>query len=111
PYVAWAGIGFLCVRWRDAVDAKRPVASLLSGKEQWHWPGLPAIPALAVFGLVAIATYFATFAPMFFYHSEPMTPGGLLPFQELMYAQQTQVLPHHNYQSSWWTWPLLIRPI
>ena len=111
PYVAWAGIGFLCVRWRDAVDARRPVASLLSGRDQHHWAGLPAIPALAVFGLVAIATYFATFAPMFFYHSEPMTLAGLLPFQELMYAQQTQVLPHHTYQSEWWSWPLLIRPI
>jgi dolichyl-phosphate-mannose-protein mannosyltransferase len=28
-----------------------------------------------------------------------------------MYAEQTQVLPHHTYQSAWWTWPLLIRPI
>jgi len=37
--------------------------------------------------------------------------AGLLPFQAAMYAQQTQVLPPHTYQSSWWSWPLMIRPI
>ena len=28
-----------------------------------------------------------------------------------MYAEQTQILPHHPYQSSWWTWPFDVRPI
>lgn len=28
-----------------------------------------------------------------------------------MYERQTQLLPPHPYQSDWWSWPLLIRPI
>ena len=111
PYVAWAGIGFLIVRWRDAARMKRPLSATLSGKDQPHWPGLPAVPALLVFGLVSIAVYFATFAPAFFYHDQPLTLSDLLAFQQAMYGEQTQVLPHHTYQSAWWSWPLIIRPI
>ncbi|HEX7693274.1 MAG TPA: phospholipid carrier-dependent glycosyltransferase [Sphingomonas sp.] len=111
PYVAWAGLGFLAVRWRDATRAKRPLASIWSGRDQPHWPGLAAVPALLAFGLVSITVYFLTFAPAFFYHDQPLTLADLLPFQQTMYAEQTQVLPHHTYQSSWWSWPLIIRPI
>jgi len=111
PYVAWVGIGFLIVRWRDAARMKRPLSAALSGKDQPHWPGLPAIPALLVFGLVSIAVYFATFAPAFFYHDQPLTLANLLAFQDTMYREQTQILPHHTYQSAWWSWPLMIRPI
>jgi len=111
PYLAFAGLAFLAVRWRDARAAQRPLSAIFAGRDQPHWPGLPAIPALAVLGLVAMAAYFLTFAPAFFYHDDPMTLAGLLPFQATMYAQQTQVLPHHTYQSDWWTWPLMIRPI
>lgn len=111
PYLAGAGIGLLIVRWRDAVAAKKPLAAALSGMDQPHWAGLPAIPAMLVLGSVAVLTYFLTFAPAFFYHTNPMTLGELLPFQGHMWAEQTQVLPHHRYQSPWWSWPLLIRPI
>jgi len=111
PYVAWAGIAFLAVRWRDAARAKRPLAAMWSDRGQPHWPGLAAFPALLVFGLVSIAAYFLTFAPAFFYHDQPLTLVELLPFQMTMYAEQTQVLPHHTYESSWWSWPLIIRPI
>jgi dolichyl-phosphate-mannose--protein O-mannosyl transferase len=57
------------------------------------------------------AAYLLTFAPAFFYASEPLTLARLLPFQATMYAQQTQVLPSHTYQSAWWTWALDLRPI
>lgn len=111
PYLAFAGIAFLIVRWRDARAAKRPLAAMLSDKDQPHWPGVPAIPALGVLGLVAVAVYFLTFLPAFFYTRDPLTLAQLIPFQAQMYAEQTQALPHHTYQSDWWSWPLLIRPI
>lgn len=97
PYVAWAALALIAVPLRDGNTR--------------HFAGLRVIPALAVLGLVSIATYFATFAPAFFYRRDAMTLAGLIPFQEVMYAQQTQVLPPHPYQSSWWTWPFIVRPI
>ncbi|MGN6817407.1 MAG: phospholipid carrier-dependent glycosyltransferase [Sphingomonas sp.] len=111
PYVAWAGLGFVIVRWRDAVRARRPLATMLSGRDQPHWAGLPTIPALLAFGLASVAIYLLTFAPAFLYHDQPLTLADLLPFQMTMYREQVQVLPHHTYQSAWWTWPLIIRPI
>ncbi len=95
PYVAFAAAAFVIFK-RD--DPRR-------------FPGLQPIPALAALGAVSIAAYFLTFAPAFFYGFNPMTLAKLLPFQWEMYLKQTQILPPHTYQSNWWTWPLLIRPI
>jgi dolichyl-phosphate-mannose-protein mannosyltransferase len=111
PYIALAAAAFLVIRAIDARRAKRPLAAMLSGKDQPHWPGLPAIPALALLGAVSIVVYFLTFFPAFFYAREPLTLTGLFAQQWDMYALQTQVLKPHTYQSEWWTWPLLIRPI
>ncbi len=111
PYVALAGLAFLVIRARDARLTRKPLAAALSGKDQPHWPGLPAIPALLLLGLVSITVYFITFAPAFFYASEPLTLSGLFSQQWEMYKLQTQVLPHHTYQSDWWSWPLMLRPI
>lgn len=111
PYVALAGLAFLIIRIRDARLAGKPVTTALSGKEQPHWPGLPAIPGLLLMGGVSIVTYFSTFAPAFFYTTDPLSLSGLFAQQWQMYQLQTQVLPSHTYQSSWWRWPLMLRPI
>jgi len=95
PYLGFAGAAFLLLKWR------RPD----------RWPGLSAPTALAVLGLASVAAYLVTFAPAFFYADRPLTLATLLPFQAEMYARQTQVLAAHTYQSSWWSWPLLLRPI
>lgn len=111
PYVALAGLAFLVIRLRDARLAKRPLLSALSGKGQPHWPGLATIPGLLLLGMVSIAIYFLTFLPAFFYQQAPLTLGGLISLQREMYALQTQVLQPHTYQSDWWSWPLMLRPI
>ena len=95
PYVAFAAIAFLLLR-RGRAD---------------RWAGLSPVAAMAMLGIVSIATYFATFAPAFFYRTDPLTLARLIPFQLEMYHRQTQVLPPHTYQSAWWTWPLDLRPI
>ncbi len=100
PYVALACLAFLILRLRDA-RAKGPV----------HWPGLGTISGLLVLGGVSIATYLATFFPAFFYERDPLTLARLIPLQQEMYALQTQVLTKHTYQSDWWSWPLMLRPI
>ena len=112
PYIVLAALAFLVIRARDARLAKRPLLSALSGRDQPHWPGLPAIPAILAMGVVSVATYFVTFAPAFFYTTDPLTSlSGLFAQQLHMWQMQTQILPHHTYQSSWWSWPLMLRPI
>jgi dolichyl-phosphate-mannose-protein mannosyltransferase len=93
PYVVYAAVAFVLL--------KRP----------GRWPGLSRIPALAILALASGAAYLATFAPAFLYAQDPLTVATLIPFQFEMLARQTQILPHHNYQSAWWSWPLMIRPI
>lgn len=95
PYVAFAAAAFVIFKREDPR----------------RFPGLAPLPAIAMLGIVSIATYFLTFAPAFFYGFDPLTLARLLPFQWDMYLKQTQVLPAHTYQSNWWTWPLMVRPI
>jgi dolichyl-phosphate-mannose-protein mannosyltransferase len=112
PYIALTALSFLVIRARDARLAKKPLLSALSGKDQRHWAGLPTIPAILALGVVSILTYFLTFAPAFFYTTDPIPSlSGLFAQQLHMWQMQTQILPHHTYQSSWWSWPLALRPI
>jgi dolichyl-phosphate-mannose-protein mannosyltransferase len=112
PYVALAGLAFVLLRLRDVRAQKRPLLAVLSGKEQRHWNGLPTLHALVLLGVVSVAVYFVTFIPAFYYQNAPITSlRGLLHRQWEMYQLQTQVLHAHTYQSDWWSWPLMIRPI
>ncbi|MDG2535425.1 glycosyltransferase family 39 protein [Sphingomonas sp. HITSZ_GF] len=112
PYIVLATLAFLVIRIRDARLAKKPILSALSGKDQRHWAGLPAIPAILALGVVSVVTYFVTFLPAFLYTTDPLTSlSGLFAQQIHMWQMQTQILPHHTYQSSWWSWPLMLRPI
>lgn len=111
PYVALAGLAFVVIRLRDALRAKRPMTAALGGSGQPHWQGLATLPGLLLMGAVSIAVYLFTFLPAFFYAVDPLTLSKLLPYQEAMYAAQTQVLSQHTYQSDWWSWPLIVRPI
>jgi len=95
PYVAFAGAGFL----------------ILARGHPARWAGMNRAVAILVLGGVSVATYFATFAPAFFYARDPLTLATLVPFQWEILALQRQVLPAHTYQSDWWSWPLMIRPI
>jgi dolichyl-phosphate-mannose--protein O-mannosyl transferase len=95
PFLFYAGLAIVVLRLRDRGCRK--------GHATWV--------LLLALGLSAIAAYLLTFLPAFFYARDPLTLATLLPFQLQMYAEQTQILPAHTYQSSWWSWPLMIRPI
>lgn len=111
PYLAFAALAIVAIRIRDARAAGRDLESALYARGQPHWPGVQTLTLLLILGAVSLGTYFVTFAPAFFYARDPLTLARLLPFQLQMYAEQTQVLPPHIYQSDWWSWPLDIRPI
>ncbi len=69
---------------------------------------LPDTMKLAV---VSVVTYFITFWPAFFYLEQPMTLGNMLGFQIEMFNVQRGHMSSHPYQSVWWQWPLMLRPI
>lgn len=95
PYVALTCVAFL---WMRRGHAER-------------FGGISWFSGLAILGGVSIFTYLLTFAPAFFYARDPLTLAKLIPFQLDMWKLQTQQLTPHNYQSDWWSWPLMIRPI
>ncbi len=105
--------GAVAVKW-----AAVPYVALVCMAFLWLRRGHPErfggtswFAGLTILGCVSIATYFLTFAPAFFYTTNPMTLALLVPFQLEMWDLQTQVLTPHNYQSDWWSWPLMLRPI
>ena len=108
PFVGYAGVALLYVRWRRGEGS---AWQRLNGRGQRLFAGLPVVPAGVALVMVAGLAYALTFLPAFFYASDPLTLHGFVDFHREMYARQTQVLPHHPYQSSWWTWPFDVRPI
>lgn len=95
PYFAFAGVAFLWLRRQHPE----------------RFGGMYWLTGLALLGGVSLPLYFLTFAPAFFYAHNPLTFARLIPFQIEMWSLQTQVLAPHSYQSSWWSWPLMLRPI
>jgi dolichyl-phosphate-mannose-protein mannosyltransferase len=93
--VAFAAIAFLVLRHRHPE----------------RWRGLGPAKALALLGLGSAGAYLITFLPTFSYANQPMTLARLIPFQLDMLHQQLQTLPPHHYQSDWWTWAIMKRPI
>lgn len=111
PYVALAGAAFVVIRVRDMRREAHAIARVSDKRQMPNWTGMGIVPALAILGLVSIATYLATFAPAFLYAHDPLTLSGLFGRQWEMYALQTQKLAPHPYQSDWWSWPVMIRPM
>lgn len=98
PFLGYAGVAILILRRRG-----------VGGRV--HWAGVGTLPLLLALTLGAAVAYLLTFLPAFFYARDPLTLAALLPFQLTIYAEQTHVLPPHPYQSAWWSWPLMLRPI
>ena len=93
----WAALptAFLCflwVLWR-MIHLKKPLKPLLFGAE------------------AAILVYFASFLPLFFLKTEPLTLGGVFSLQKEMLDLHMSLKAPHSYSSQWWQWPLLIRPM
>lgn len=100
PYLVLALVTIAYLRWRDI----RPGGEAV-------FAGLSLLRVVLIFGAVSVLSYFLTFTPGFFFKYIPVTFAELLPLQWKMFVQQTQPFPAHPYQSSWWSWPLDIRPV
>ena len=114
PVSVLPGIGFAIARWQ-ALGQER-------WRERWReWltasqampvQGVSLIEAALWLGSVPLLVYFASFAPMFLYHTSHLTsPAQLLPYQETMLRLQDSVVKPHRYMSHWWQWVFNLRPI
>jgi dolichyl-phosphate-mannose-protein mannosyltransferase len=67
--------------------------------------------ALGMF-LIPLTTYAVTFLPFLAIERSPAyTLWDLLLMQPKMWDGQLRVVTEHPYQSTWWSWPWLLRPI
>jgi dolichyl-phosphate-mannose-protein mannosyltransferase len=93
--------------------AAAPYVALACLAILWSLRARPAtaLAATFAFGTIAVATYFASFVPLFFHARDAFAPGDLIAQQWRMLDSQTQILRPHPYQSDWYSWPLMLRPI
>lgn len=111
PFVGAAGLAFILLRGRAAVRSGAGLSGFLFRQDLAAWRGVSMVEGSLWIGALAIAVYLATFAPAFLVRENPLTLGSLLPHQLVIYAEQTKPLAPHTYQSQWWQWPLMQRPI
>lgn len=114
PLAVLLGIGFALARWRAGAgpgDANR-LRAWLTARDVAPVQGVSLIEAALWLGSVPLLVYFASFAPMFLYHTGHLTsPAQLLPYQQTMLRLQDSVVKPHRYMSNWWQWMFNLRPI
>lgn len=108
PLLVLPGLLFAWDRWW-ALEGRRRV--WLTARDAGPVFGVSLLEAGLWLGLWPLCVYFATFAPAFFYQSQPMTLKGLIPWQGYMLKLQDSVVKPHIYMSRWWQWMFNLRPI
>jgi dolichyl-phosphate-mannose--protein O-mannosyl transferase len=102
PYAALFFAGVAWRRWRDSGPDRAAQRALLVDR---------VVPDTAKLGATTLGVYLGTFWPAFFYRHGALTLARLPAFQLDMLAAQRAPLASHPYQSAWWQWPLMLRPI
>jgi hypothetical protein len=112
PLLVLPGLVFAWDRWL-ALGGRRGRLrwAFLTAQDVAPIPGVSLLEAGIWLGLVPLVTYFATFAPAFFYKVQPLTLSGLIPWQGYMLKLQDSVVKPHLYMSRWWQWVFNTRPI
>ena len=114
PIAVLPGIGFAVARWQ-AVEGgfgAKKLRDWLTVQNAAPVHGVPLIEAALWLGSLPLFVYFASFAPMFLYHTGHLNnPVQLLPYQQTMLRLQDSVVKPHRYMSHWWQWMFNLRPI
>jgi len=108
PLAMTVGLGFALVRVMAPVGSLKLV---VTSRRSAPIHGVSLIDAALWLGLVPLIAYFATFAPAFFYYTDPLAPSDIFAFQLDMYGVQSSPMAAHPYQSGWQQWMLDLRPI
>jgi dolichyl-phosphate-mannose-protein mannosyltransferase len=91
-------IAFIVILYREwVVNAQRNISSIL--KLLWVIP---------IFILIPLGVYTLVHLPFFLYGN---SIGDFIYLQKSMYGYHKGLNATHPYASSWWGWPLLLRPV
>jgi len=109
--VKWSGIyaleflaasSFLLIFYREAY-------SEIGKKGSFYFQFVKIIPKIfLVFVVIPFVVYLATYIPFFLYGN---SFSDFISLQNNMYGYHKGLTATHPYQSSWWKWPLLLRPV
>ena len=109
--VKWSGIyaleflaasSFLLIFYREAY-------SEIGKKGSFYFQFVKIIPKIfLVFVIIPFVVYLATYIPFFLYGN---SFSDFISLQNNMYGYHKGLTATHPYQSSWWKWPLLLRPV
>ncbi|HLE25889.1 MAG TPA: phospholipid carrier-dependent glycosyltransferase, partial [Thermodesulfobacteriota bacterium] len=109
--VKWSGIyaleflaasSFLLIFYREAY-------SEIEKKGSFYFQFVKIIPKIfLVFVVIPFVVYLATYIPFFLYGN---SFSDFISLQNNMYGYHKGLTATHPYQSSWWKWPLLLRPV
>ncbi|WP_126172401.1 phospholipid carrier-dependent glycosyltransferase [Altericroceibacterium xinjiangense] len=98
PFIVLPGLAFLaarlkCAGHRALFTRRCPPIRGVSLAEAALW-----------LGVVPLAVYSLTYAPAFFYATDPVPPFGLIGLHAQMLELQGQVVEPHTYMSRWYEW-------
>ncbi|MEQ9618257.1 MAG: phospholipid carrier-dependent glycosyltransferase [Deltaproteobacteria bacterium] len=97
-----AGVAFLLIYYFEVYTSESRGKSFVASI-------LKIIPRMILaFGVIPLIVYIATYIPFFYYGN---SLGDFISLQANMYNYHGGVTDTHPYQSAWWQWPLLIRPV
>ncbi|MDE8653310.1 phospholipid carrier-dependent glycosyltransferase [Novosphingobium sp. H3SJ31-1] len=98
PAAILPGLAFLWLRWREAGW------KIMGTRGAGPIPGISLAEAAWWLGLFPLMVYWATFAPAFFYHEQPVSPWGVIEQHRYMIQLQDSVRRLHPYRSVWYQW-------
>lgn len=97
----WSGIAFVLLGVLLAFTEAPP-----RGRGA-HLPAVLVSAAILIAG--ACLAYFAAFVPMMRVDAPGFSLSGIVSMQQAMWQYHRIVLPHHDYHSPWWEWPVFVR--
>lgn len=95
-------VAFLVIFYKEAVGIERKKVSFVLAI-------LKILPRIIIaFGLIPLSVYVLAHLPFFLYGN---SIGDFIYLQKSMYGYHKELHATHPYASSWWKWPLLLRPV
>jgi len=69
------------------------------------------LAGLGFYVVVPLVVYLLSYLPLVLAPDNGFTIASILPAQQSMYSYHSQLTSTHPFESKWYTWPLLLRPV